>query len=172
MNFKVISADKDDIPEIIKINQEVYTQMTQKDWYVIDCVSEEFLTHILQGNGFLLKVVDDAARIVGFGFAETKLKTDSELVQILDLNDTLSFCGEIDNIAILPSCRGFSLQRRLLTNLEQLFLAHTSIEMLYVTVHPENIYSLKNCLANGYQEITKTFMYGGKSRFILGKKIR
>lgn len=171
MEFKIVLASRDDISEIIAIDRLTCKEIVDSDWYSNDCVNREFLNYLIEEAGFVVKVVCNN-QIVGFGMAEVKLDSGTSPAFLLHLNDNISLCGEIDNILVLPGYRGYGLQRKIMRCLEEKFLSDTSVEILYVTVHPDNIYSLDNCLTLGYQEVMEVSLYGGKRRMVLKKRIR
>lgn len=171
MKYQIVPASYDDISEIIVIDRLSCKRIVDSDWYSNDCVNEEFLNYLLDGAGFVVKAVYDN-QIIGFGMAEVKLDPVTSPVATLHLNDDISFCGEIDNILVLPDYRGYGLQRKMMCYLEEKFHLDTSIHTLYTTVHPDNIYSLRNCFTLGYQKVMDASLYGGKKRVVLEKRIR
>ena len=44
-------------------------------------------------------------------------------------------------------------------------------ELGFVTVSPDNAFSLKNIMANGFEVLERRRMYGGRDRYILKKNI-
>ena len=171
MNFKIMPASHDDISEIIAIDKKTFMEMVDTDWYSNDCVNPKFLNFLMDGNGFVVKVVMNN-QIVGFGMAEVKINPKNSPISFLHLNDDITVCGEIDNVLVSSSVRGYSLQKKIMSYLEEMFLSDTSIQILYTTVHPDNSYSLNNCFQLGYQKVMEASLYGGKRRVVLEKRIR
>lgn len=72
-----------------------------------------------------------------------------------------------DSAVVHPDWRGNGLQRILLhTALEHL---RPGIRGIGATVSPENLYSLNNALAEGFEVVCRRPMYGGFDRFLLRK---
>ena len=99
MNFKIMPASHDDISEIIAIDKKTFKEMFDTDWYSNDCVNLDFLNFLMDGNGFVVKVVMNN-QIVGFGMAEVKIDPKNNPISFLHLNDDITVCGEIDNVLV------------------------------------------------------------------------
>ena len=76
----------------------------------------------------------------------------------------------MDSAAVLPSFRGFHLQRRLMKAAEE-ELQREGFRYLCCTVHPDNKSSLQSVLSQGYRIAKTCEKYGGFPRHILIREL-
>ena len=78
--------------------------------------------------------------------------------------------AHMDSAAVLPSFRGFHLQRRLMKTAEE-ELQREGFRYLCCTVHPDNKSSLQSVLSQGYRIAKTCEKYGGFPRHILVREL-
>ena len=81
------------------------------------------------------------------------------------------FCiSHMESAAVHPDYRGRGLQGKLLQEAERIE-RQRGTRFLMATVHPDNVYSLRNLEAAGFQCIQETRKYGGLRRKVLCKRL-
>lgn len=73
MRILIEEATINDIDKIIKLKQEVWDKLENKDWYIIDSINQEWLIKRLENSGIIIKAVDKN-KIVGFLIINNSLK--------------------------------------------------------------------------------------------------
>ena len=169
MIFK--KATIQDVPTIASTMQTIYTQLDNKDLYIID--DEEFIYETLHHHkGFTIMAMDENI-LAGYFIIRFPNPDEQE-----HLGDFLGFtqqqkeqCVYFDSAAVLPEYRHQGLQSRMLQECEK-HLAHTSYHHALATVSPDNPASLHSLLKNNFQIITTTKLYNGRSRHVLYKELK
>lgn len=195
---QILYASMTDIPNILALMNRSTGTETPSDWYVKDDedfvrrhIGGEMQAKDSQSHnaseGYSLKYIVDgefaAFLIVRHpGEAEDNLgqylsencadrQTASGNVQTCgesDLTVLLSRVAHMESAAVHPAHRGKGLQGKLLARAEEIEIARGT-KFLMATVHPDNIYSLRNLEAAGYQCILETAKYGGLRRKVMCK---
>lgn len=81
VNTKDASYEKD-LHEIIKINEEIWRELQNKELYYIEGTDEKFINNVLLDSGLLLKAVDiKTSKIVGFLIVKRKIDKNAEIMQ-------------------------------------------------------------------------------------------
>lgn len=166
---EIFYATKEDILELKKVMDEAVAVLLQKDWYVADNIS--FLERHIKEEGYTLKYVVEG-KIVAFLIVRYPMFSDDNLGYYLSnpTKEILTKVAHIESTAVLPNFRGHKLQKRLLEMAEQIEKEkHT--KYLMATVHPDNIYSMRNFSDHGFICLLETKKYGGLRRNILLKEI-
>ena len=169
MKFKIEHAKQTDGALFADTIFRVHENMEHKEWFAID--NEEYMTHMLQegnGIGYLAKEVETdnlaAVFLVTFpGNSDDNLGRDIGLSEE-ELNDV----AHMDTVGVFPEYRGNRLQYRLMQNAEN-ELREKGYRYLMCTVHPDNPYSRKNVIDQGYEPVKKALKYGGFLREIFVK---
>ena len=73
-----------------------------------------------------------------------------------------------DTVFVDPDFRGYSLQN-LAFRVQEKAAVEFGAEEALLTIAPENVYSLRNAEACGFEAVKRMEMYGGYDRFILRK---
>lgn len=166
---EIFYAVKEDVLELKEVMDEAVVVLLQKDWYVADDIP--FLERHIKEEGYILKyVIDD--KIVAFLVIRYPMLSDDNLGYYLPhiMDEVLTKVAHIESIAVLPDFRGHKLQKKLLQMAEQIEKEkHT--KYLMATVHPDNIYSMRNFSDQGFVCLLETKKYGGLRRNILLKEI-
>ena len=147
--------------------------MTCPDWFAAE--SEEFLEKCIEDEGFtiLAKPSENPSALKPAGFFTVHFPglSAKNMGHVLNLSDAgLLVTAHMDTAVVDPDYRGNHLQSRMLAEAEA-ELSRRSFRHLFATVHPDNIYSLRNVTGNGYRIIKTCEMYGGLPRHILYKEL-
>ena len=79
-------------------------------------------------------------------------------------------CVYYEIVFVHPDYRGLGLQAYALRRRDEI-AKELGAELGFVTVSPDNAFSLKNIMANGFEVLERRKMYGGRDRYILKKNI-
>lgn len=80
-------------------------------------------------------------------------------------------CVSVDTIFVHPDYRGLGLQSYLLSA-QDAIARQLGAKYALVTVAPNNEYSLRNVLNQGFEIIARKQLYGGLDRYVLKKNLR
>ncbi len=166
---EIFYATKEDVLELKEVMDEAVATLLQKDWYVADDIP--FLERHIKEEGYILKyVIDD--KIVAFLVVRYPMLSDDNLGYYLSnvTDEMLKKVAHIESIAVLPNFRGDKLQKRLLEMAEKIEKQKYT-KYLMATVHPDNIYSMRNFIEQQFLCVLETKKYGGLRRNILLKEI-
>lgn len=169
--LQIIKMTKEDASEVMKVIQTVYEQMEHKEWYAID--DEDYYAHYLEAeHGIGYKAVEEETySMVGLFIALIPDKKEVNLGYDAGLSEAeCQQTAVMETAAVLPAYRGENLQYRLMQAAEQ-DLRKLGFRYLTATIHPENQYSLRNALKQGYEIVNTKEKYGGYLRHILCKKL-
>ena len=166
---EILYATKEDVLEIKNVMEEAVSVLVQKDWYVPDDIS--FLERHIKEEGYTLKCVIDG-NIVAFLIVRYPMFDEDNLGCYLPnvTDEMLTKVAHIESVAVLPKFRGCKLQKRLLETAEKIE-KEKDTKYLMATVHPDNVYSVKNFRNEGFTCLLETEKYGGLRRNILLKEI-
>ena len=171
MEFQIRKADANEYERIIQIIQEVHAAMPNKEWFVAD--NADYTRSILaekKGTAYVA-FWNDTSEIAGLfiatipGLSDDNLGLDAGLSQ-----EELLQVIHMDSVAVLPSYRGYRLQRKLMQTAED-ELKTAGYRYLFCTIHPENPYSMNNATALDYHVVKICEKYGGYLRAVLMKKL-
>ena len=167
----ITKACINDIDEIMKLKEDVWNKIENKDWYFIDGTTNIFLNKIIKNDGLILKATIDN-KIIGFLVVENNKKKDSEIIKKSNLEREVESCIEMSSVAVNYKYRGNHLFTEMLNKAEKYMLDKYNIKYILATVHPDNLASKNTLLNSGYNIYCRTKMYGGKDRCILLKKVK
>lgn len=171
MEFIIERARKEDAKEIAEVIWNVWEEMEEKQWFVVD--SKEYTCKILmEERAIAYKAVEkENGKIAGIftvifpGILEENLGNDIGLNR-----EELEKVAHMESAAILPIYRGNGLQYHLMQAAE-IDLAKKGYHYLMCTIHPDNKFSKDNVMRQGYRIVKTTEKYGGYMRHILLKRI-
>lgn len=191
MTFSILPAVLSDSPDICRLMNEGAESVAKKEWFCPD--TREFIERHMEQQGFILKAVckegehplrahgslcrnaaDSSSaqgRIAAFllvrfpGLDQDNLGTSLHL-SALDL----PLVAHMETVVVSRAYTGNGLMRRLLKAGEEK-AASMGFRFLMATVHPDNLYSLRNFQCLGYEKIEEALKYGGLRRWILGKRL-
>lgn len=157
-----------DTEAFIHLLAEVREGMTNKAWFYLD--APEDVREMMENGVMTLWVAMDGDRLAGaFDSLTPGLEDYNYGYQLGFSQEELKKVINMDTAAVHPDYRGQHLQRRLLQAAEA-DLSGQGEKHLLCTIHPDNVYSLNNALAQGYT-IQKTLPMYGSVRHILRKDI-
>lgn len=156
-----------DLDALMLLQEKVFRGMEQSDWFAT--TSREENMRFLEEPNVILGVYDEdtlaAYGSVGFlGDSPDNLGRDLGLA-----GEELYRCAVLDTIVVDPGYRGLGLQRELIRCCASHALEKKPGCRILATVSPDNIYSLRNVQAEGFEILARKTKYGGKDRYILGK---
>lgn len=159
---------REDTENFIRLLAFVRQGMTHKEWFYLD--PPEDVREMMNSGIMRLWVAMDGDRLAGaFDALMPGLEAYNYGYQLGFSTEELRNVINMDTAAVHPDYRGRHLQRRLLQAAEA-ELSGNGEKHLLCTIHPENLYSLRNALAQGYA-IQKTLPMYGSVRHILRKDI-
>lgn len=161
-------AKMEDAREIHQVMWNVYANLEQKELYYPD--SLEFIKNCIREKGFAVKACSPSGRIMGFLIVYFPTTKEDHMGQYIDLTqEDYEKSAYMDSIAVLPEYRGLGIQKQLIEYAEKSEKLKEYLH-LFATVSPENLYSLKNFQAEGYQIISTVFKYANLERHVLYKR--
>ena len=157
-----------DTEPFIQLLASVKQSMEHKEWLYLDPPDE--VRRMMRSGIMSLWVAVDGERMVGafdvlfpkyesFNYGYVAGLSEEELISVVNM----------DTVVVDPAYRGMGLQQRLMQRAEE-DLKQTGNHILMCTVHPDNRYSLKNVLSQGYTICQTVDMYGSV-RHVLRKNI-
>ena len=165
---EIAVVTEQDIPDILRMIREIYSELPNKEWFSLD--SDEEVTSYMMTGGFGLKAMCDG-RLAGVFIARTKNLGDENLGYDLKFDEEQRKQSAHMEIAMVRSAyRGNGLQKKLMEAAEEQ-LRSAGFRWLMGTAHPDNVYSVHNFEQLGYKLVTKALKYGGLPRYIFCKKI-
>ena len=170
MEILIEEATINDIDKIIKLKQEVWDKLENKDWYIIDSINQEWLKKRLENSGIIIKAVDKN-KIVGFLIINNSLKKEKDIIKKVNLEEQTDICIELSNGAVDSAYRGNHLYIKMIQKAEKIIKSRYHKKYILATVHPDNIASLNSILKIGYEVKCRTKMYGDLDRYIVIKEL-
>lgn len=179
---QIVYATMEDIAEIKALMDSAVTDFARKDWYVTD--DEAFISRHIGGEqptmpreqgvkpeGYILKCIVDG-KMAAFLIVRHPGDAEDNLGVYLPESEqvNLQLISHMESAAVHPAYRGQGLQGKLLQEAEEIERTRGT-KYLMATVHPENIYSLRNLEKEGYKCILETKKYGGLRRKVLCKEL-
>lgn len=171
MEFIIERADDSDAGTMAEVIAQVWEGIEKKEWFVADDL--EYTTRILKdGNGLGYKaVLKDTKTVAGIFIVSLPGLKDENLGRDIGLNkEELLKVAHMESVAIRPQYRGNGLQYALMQAGEK-DLKNMGYHYFMCTVHPDNAYSKKNVMRQGYQVVLTKEKYGGYIRDILLKEL-
>lgn len=172
MDFDIVRiTDKRDldwyIDDILALQEYVDKTMQEDHWYIQTARDEIY--SLFENNGILLLAIyDDRVNAVSIA---GDYHDDAEIVKHSGIKLNTSKCLYYDCVFVDPKNRGKKLQQILMT--ETLAIAKKShYKRTWCFVCPDNVYSLRNIEAMGYNKIGEvTHASTGWKRNVMFRKI-
>lgn len=186
---QILYATEADTSDIMSLMNGAVSAPAQRDWYVTD--DEDFVRRHTGGEGYTLKYII-GGELAAFlivrhpGEAEDNLglellhisaesaqmcATENSSVKVkATMQEFLHSVAHMESAAVHPAHRGKGLQGKLLQKAEEIEVSRGT-RFLMATVHPDNVYSLRNLEATGYKCVLETEKYGGLRRKVLCKEL-
>ena len=168
MSLVFRTLTKADLPEVEALQQQVCAVLADPN--ILQPLSRDELQNILNGNGVMIGVFDKEHCIAFRALLKPMVDEDEHLGADVGATDFARVLyQEISNVH--PDYRGQNLQKRMAEFiLEQVDLS--SYDWMCATVMPYNVASLKDKFAQGMKVYALKLKYGGKLRYVFGKKLR
>lgn len=168
MELQVRKGNCGDTEQLVRFLQKVKDGMQNPEWFYLD-PPEAVRKMMADGTMELWVAVDEDKMVAAVDFLRPGLEaynygydlnfSEADLLRVINM----------DNAAVHPDYRGRGLQRILIDQAEKQ-LREEGNHILLCTVHPDNHFSLRNVLAQGYQIQKKAAKYGSE-RYFLRKNI-
>lgn len=162
--------DSSYINEIMKLQENIYKGLENKDFYF--CSTKEEFQETIDKKGRILGCVslnDNKLIALGvyieYGFEEHNYGYDIDIQ-----GEDLLKVGQLESTLVSADYRGNKLQRTICTYLEELG-KESGMKWICATVAPDNKYSLNTFKELGYEIIIDKFKYGGLRRYVLSKEL-
>lgn len=169
--IEIEKLTEEDAQNMMDLIRKVHDGIERTEWYAIDDL-EYYKYYLQEDTGVGYKAFDRDTGELGGVFLAILPQTKA-----LNLGYDIGMSSQeadkvavMDTVAILPEFRGNNLQYRLMQAAEK-DLKRQGYHYLMCTVHPDNCFSLRNVLKQGYEIVTTKEKYGGYLRHILLKRI-
>lgn len=168
MNLEFHKGTVEDTERFLCFLSDVKKEMLQQDWFYLD--PPEVVTEMMAAGTMELWLAVDRNRLAAsFDILYPGLESYNYGYDLDFTEEELQSVIHMDTSAVHPDYRGLGLQRKMIADAEA-ELSGQGRRILLCTVHPENRYSLRNLLMQGY-EIQKRVQKYGSERLILRKDI-
>jgi len=168
MNLEIRKGTLADTEQFIHLLQEVRQEMSQKEWLYLD-EPDEVRQMMKDGTMELWLAMDGEWMAAAFDILHPGLDSYNYGYDLnFDESDLLRVIN-MDTIAVRSDYRGMGLHKKLLWEAER-EIAPQGHRILLCTVHPDNIFSLRNFLEGGYAIERKLQKYGSV-RYLLRKDL-
>ena len=154
----------DDYDSIMLLQDDVICNMSNKKWFC-PSTSQEIKTFLENPQDYFALVVAHGEMIVAFACLILNPSSCEDLYRDLKDNNievkTDKYCI-FETVFVSPRYRGYSIQRTLINELCDLAFKNGK-RSICATVHPDNIYSMKNFEKSGFERVNSEPLpkYGG-----------
>ncbi len=156
----------EDLDALMMLQEKICRGMERADWFAVT-EREDNETFLTEPNRIL--GVFDGRRLVAYGSVGFLGAFEENLGWDLGLaEEEVLLCATLDTIVVDPDCRGMGIQRELIRRCVEYAREKQPGCRILATVAPDNIYSLRNVQAEGFEILAQKEKYGGKERYILG----
>lgn len=168
MQLEIRKGTPADTEAFIALLETVRQGMTHPEWFYLD--PPEYVREAMETGRMELWVAMDGAIMAGaFDILRPGLEPYNYGYDLGFNQEELLSVVNMDSAAVHPDYRGLGLQRKLIQCAETQ-LCREGGHILLCTVHPENLYSLRNAQALGYEIMKKLEKYGSV-RYLLRKDL-
>ena len=158
-------AGLQDVPDIMEIMHKAHGAMEDPGAYITD--SQEYVTHYVEKDGFVLLAEEDG-KAVGFFMAAAPGLQENNLGRYLGFSpEALRQTMMMDSAAVLPDDQGRGVMGRMFQRAVE--LAQERYPYLVGTVAPNNYASLRNFEKNGFTQRMTITKPGGQVRLLMGR---
>lgn len=160
-------CDAGDLSTIVQAQDFVISSLGRQ--HIFARTSEDEIAESLKTD-FCIGAFSGSA-LAAFTLMVRNRKTPRNLGAYLGYSDEMLLrCVTYDTTFVLPSFRGYSIQR-FFCKLRDEAAVEMGAAVALATVSPDNTVSLNNIMANGFEILTEKIMYTGVPRYIVGKKL-
>ena len=168
MSIEIRKGTLADTEAFICLLQQARASMENPEWFFLD--PPEDVREMMHSGIMELWVAVDGNRLAGaFDYLRPGLESFNYGYDLGFEEAKLRRVVQMDTAAVHPGYRGQGLQKRLMETAER-EIRRERDRILLCTIHPDNVYSLNNVLAQGYS-IVKTLPKYGSVRHILRKDL-
>lgn len=166
-DLEIRPCEETELDKVMLLQEKIYKNMEQKDWFAL--ASRDENRQFMKEPNVILGVYDKdrlaAYGSIGFlGDSPVNLGWDLGWTQ-----EKVHRCAVLDAIIVAPEYRGLGLQWELIRRCVKHAMEKKPGCIVLATVSPDNIYSLRNVQAEGFEILARKEKYGGKERYILGR---
>jgi len=165
--MRLIRSAREDVQEILALQQEVTQELSVKEWFC-PSTEAELCTALADPKQYLCLQVVDKRRIVAFAYVILRPDASHDLCEDLRREGLLNrtTAAVFETVFVHPAYRGYGIQDVLVDVLSE-WSRECGAEALVATVHPDNTYSRKNFEQNGYKSLTDQPIekYGSKRMY-------
>lgn len=166
-DLKIRPCEEAEMDELMRLQENIYENMEQTDWFAVTSRDEN--RRFFKEPNVILGVYDRDKLVaygsIGFlGDSPDNLGWDLGWPQ-----EKIHRCAVLDTIVVDSEYRGLGLQRELIRRCAEYASGKKPGCIVLATVSPDNIYSLRNVQAEGFEILARKEKYGGKERYILGR---
>ena len=167
--IEIRKGTEEDLEGFIALLDAVKRNMDHDEWFYLD--PPDALRKMMQDGIMEFWVALDGEKMAGaFDVLHPEQKSLNYGYAIGLSEDELPLVVNMDSAAVHPAYRGQGLQRRLMQIAEEDLLSRKEKRILLCTVHPDNRFSLRNVLSQGYRVVKSIPIYGSV-RHVLCKVI-
>lgn len=168
MELTIRKGGREDLEAYLSFLHDVKQGMDHDEWFFLD--PDEEVCAMMEEGCFSFWLAEDGDRVAGvFCLIYPGLKPFNLGWDLAFDDEQLRRVVHMDTAAVHPDYRGRKLQNRLMAEAER-ELRRQGRRVLLCTVHPENQYSIRNVLKQGYTIVKKLEKYGS-IRYILRKDL-
>lgn len=162
--FMVRVLDQSFLPQILELQQTVYSALENKD--ILQPLSAEEFLVILEGRGQLIGAFVEE-RLIAFRAVLVPEIDDEHLGYSIGLSDESALKRVLyqEISSVHPDFRGHGLQK-ILAKIIMQTIDTNEFDYLAATVMPYNIASLKDKFSQGFYIAALKYAYGGKLRYV------
>ena len=153
-------SDNINLDDYLKLYEIVRNNMENKAW--LGTFPREEIENILNKGGKIWLYYDGNIPVCSMFY----IPTTNKVLNKYHINYESSTTGSLGPIMVNPDYVGNGLQASMLNVLDE-YLKSNNIKHIFTKVQADNIYSIKNIIANGYQEVYEYENERGKNKVFL-----
>lgn len=160
--ISIREGTRQDVPRVLTFLYQIRQAMAHPEWFCLD-TPEEFRERMENGS-MRLWMAEEGEKLAGVFTVVFPGTSPVNYGWKLNLPENdLPRVVNMDTAAVHPDYRGRGLQRRLMETAERELGPN---RILLCTIHPDNRYSLRNALNQGYEIQATLPMYGSIRHFL------
>lgn len=168
-HYQIQKTDAEEARELHTLIMQVWEEMPDKELFVVDGTTIDWITSCLKEKGFGITVRTSQGELAGVLIVYFPGENVDNLGREIGLSgEALTQVAHMDTAVVAKAHRGHGLERRMVEYAEDC-LKGTKYRYLMATVSPDNPASLRSLEKNGYRVMMTKEKYGGYQRDILLK---